>query len=204
MKKNCLQCNKEFSKPYVESVKAWNTRHKFCSQKCKNDSQKGKPLKHSNIGQIAWNKGLPAPWSKGNKYREGIPGYWKGKIRTVKDRITMSKAHIGKNVGEDNPSWNGGEYSESRSARKNIEYRLWRESVYARDHWTCQRCQDNTGGNLNPHHILNFAKWIELRFAIDNGITLCTKCHNKFHKKYGTRNNTQEQLNEFFNSTVVA
>jgi len=30
-----------------------------------------------------------------------------------------------------------------------------------------------------------------------NGITLSKKAHNEFHKKYGKRNNTPEQLNEF-------
>lgn len=30
MKKNCPQCNKEFSKPINESKKAWQFRHKFC------------------------------------------------------------------------------------------------------------------------------------------------------------------------------
>jgi len=33
-----------------------------------------------------------------------------------------------------------------------------------------------------------------IRFAIDNGITLCKECHQSFHKKYGKKNNTKEQL----------
>lgn len=40
--KNCQQCNKEFQKPYQESVKAWVKRHKFCSKACVYASWKGK------------------------------------------------------------------------------------------------------------------------------------------------------------------
>src|SRR3990167_9013050 len=80
--------------------------------------------------------------------------------------------------------------------RRSIEFRLWREAVFARDNWTCQKCKQK-GRELNPHHIKNFSNWIDLRFAIDNGVTLCKGCHLKFHKKYGQYKNTQEQLLEF-------
>jgi len=82
-----------------------------------------------------------------------------------------------------------------------IDFRLWRESVFARDNFTCQKCSDR-GGNLHPHHIKNFAQFQELRFAIDNGITFCKECHRIFHKKYGIKNNTQEQINEFLMDVV--
>ena len=70
------------------------------------------------------------------------------------------------------------------SDRNTKEYSEWRESVYKRDKYTCQICK-KVGGNLNAHHIKEYAKFPELRFEIDNGITLCEECHRKIHKKGG-------------------
>ena len=98
---------------------------------------------------------------------------------------------------EKTPGWKGGITSENLKARKLLEVRLWREAVYKRDKYTCQKCGDNRGGNLIAHHIRNFSEILELRTSIENGITLCEKCHILFHKTYGCRNNTKEQLKEF-------
>ena len=83
--------------------------------------------------------------------------------------------------GKDNPNWQGGITPKSIAIRMSIEYRLWREAVFARDNWTCETCKEK-GGRLNAHHIKSFSKFPELRFAIDNGQTLCRKCHRKIHK----------------------
>jgi 5-methylcytosine-specific restriction endonuclease McrA len=86
--------------------------------------------------------------------------------------------------------------SEHEKLRKCSDYKLWHKAVLERDNFTCQKCGQH-GGDLVVHHINNFAEFPELRFALDNGITLCETCHKKFHKIYGENNNTKEQLNEF-------
>jgi len=100
--------------------------------------------------------------------------------------------------GDKNSNWKGGITSESMKIRNSLEAKLWRDAVFARDGYICQKTGIK-GGKLVVHHILNFSSNPELRFAIDNGITLSLKSHIEFHKKYGNKNNTREQLNEFLN-----
>ena len=48
----------------------------------------------------------------------------------------------------------------------------------------------------------NFSTNIDLRYDVDNGITLCEECHlinyqDSFHSIYGEKDNTPEQIYEF-------
>lgn len=75
--------------------------------------------------------------------------------------------------------WKGGITPLNMKIRHSVEYKLWRESVFARDKYTCIWCKDDKGGNLEADHIKPFSLFPELRFAIDNGRTLCKPCHKK-------------------------
>ena len=74
-------------------------------------------------------------------------------------------------------NWQGGKTKENDIVRKSQEYKDWRTSVFERDNYTCTWCGDNRGGNLQADHIKPFAHFVELRFDIDNGRTLCKECH---------------------------
>jgi len=105
-------------------------------------------------------------------FENGHPTWNKGR----KIATNTGRTHFGK--GKNHPDWRGGVTPKVRRLRTSIEYRLWRESVYARDAWTCQDC-GKKGEKLNAHHIKSFLQFPKLRFAIDNGVTLCVKCHRK-------------------------
>ena len=105
--------------------------------------------------------------------------------------------------GEKASRWKGGLTSIAEVIRSSKKYNQWRQSVFIRDNFTCQECGDESGGNLEVHHCKKFfselleevRKYLPLLslydgamiytplWDIDNGVTLCERCHDKKKKK---------------------
>lgn len=113
-----------------------------------------------------------------------------GRKHTLETRRKISEAH----KGERSYMWKGGITSINEQIRRSLEYKLWRESVFERDNYTCVWCGARGGQgkrvDLHADHVKSFAYYPELRFAIDNGRTLCVPCH-KTTDNYGGRNINQ-------------
>ena len=92
----------------------------------------------------------------------------------------ISIAHKGKpklfNRGENSNFWKGGITPINAKIRTSLEYKIWRRAVFERDNYTCVWC-GKKGVYIEADHIKPFAHYPELRFAIDNGRTLCKSCH---------------------------
>lgn len=69
---------------------------------------------------------------------------------------------------------------DNHKKRLNYPYRKWRNQVIERDK-RCVKCGSTE--SLVAHHIMPFAKYPELRTDLNNGITLCDKCHKELHKE---------------------
>jgi len=114
-----------------------------------------------------------------DKSKIGKPN--KSNTKFKKGFIPWNKGLKGYRSGELNNKWKGGITPINEKIRKSEEYREWRIAVYRKDYFTCQECGEK-GKNLHAHHIKKFYKFPELRFNIDNGITLCEDCHRIKHQ----------------------
>ena len=143
-------------------------------------ANKGRHLSEEQKRKISENQ-------KGRKLSEK----WKKSISIANKN--SKRVHRGSN----HPFWKGGITPINYKIRKSRECQLWKKSIFIKDGYTCQKCLKKENIELHPHHIKNFSDCLKLRFEIDNGITFCKDCHQKFHKKYGQRNNNKEQLDDF-------
>lgn len=196
---NCSCCGKEFNilKCTMKNSDGSLKKNFYCSKECK--------IKHQK--EIL--KGENNPNYKGGKIK--IKCDFCGKVfYRERNRYTVDNKHYYCSqkcksehqrtilLGKNNPSYINGLSHDYRVRFRIIEgYKTWREEVYKRDNYTCQCCGNNKGHNLNAHHLESYNKNKNKRTELENGITLCDKCHKKFHKMFGYGNNTKEQFKQF-------
>ncbi len=101
----------------------------------------------------------------------------------IKISIPGARKHRGSKSRKWNPLLTDKERAKKRDEGPSRE---WRVGVYERDDYTCRDC-GHRGHDLHAHHIIPYAQEQSTRFAVENGITLCVKCHRLFHTQYGYR-----------------
>ncbi len=152
---------------FIKGQPSWN-KGKKCPQISKAKTGKKRPDMIGNTNGFV--KGKPSP-RKGEK---GKNTSWNKDLRAKDDsRILAGKKH---------PRYKDGLSYGYKTGYYSADYKKWRTSVFKRDEFKCQCCEQ-VGGELNAHHIKQFAFYPKLRFVIDNGITLCKECHKLIHKK---------------------
>ena len=195
---SCSFCNKTFQ---IQNKRIKLAKNLYCSIECKN--------KHHSVFMSGKNnsnyKGkIICYCGTCNKKIELIPSLY-GVSKThfcSKECVYMYNRHRYK--GENNPNYNPNLSNEDREKSRHIpEYKQWVLDVYRRDKFKCVCCNDNSSGKLIAHHLNGYNWDKENRLNLDNGVTLCIKCHNKFHRIYGYGNNTKAQFEEFIQNMLI-
>jgi 5-methylcytosine-specific restriction endonuclease McrA len=176
----CKQCNKEFT--------TYHRSTKFCSKDCASASYI-KP----KVKLICANCNIEF---------ERQPSY----LLVMKNRNHTKafccegcrKEHHKK---ENSPNWIHDRSKlklEDVSFRTSIDMKKWKVDVFTRDNYTCQLCKNRSGKEnhvtLNAHHIVRIKDNKDLAHDIENGITLCEKCHKKTYGKEKTYEDTFRAL----------
>lgn len=121
----------------------------------------------------------------------GNPMFGKARPKEVKAKISRSRVLSGVAQGARNPNWKGGRSfarGERYRAMQTAGYKNWRRAVFERDDYTCQNKEcGHRGGDLEAHHVKPWSTFPELRYSVDNGLTLCLKCHRKTFKGCRTK-----------------
>lgn len=173
----CFQCGQEATKKGCQ-VGKWDKQ--FCSRECQ--------IKHYRLNRAQFS-GENSP-----KYTKvSVNCEWCGKSYKTcfctKDEARFCSKQCRSNwqsdmmKGENHHNWQGGITGKRALDMTSREYKNWRHEVFKRDDYTCKKCGDKKGGNLQAHHIKEWAKYPDLRHKIDNGITYCEDCHIKIHSK---------------------
>lgn len=211
MKKICAKCFEE--KPISDFWKQKTTLDGF-NKSCKNCAstyvKKGKPKEnpswfkkghkciggfetrikkgqHLSVktqfkkGQTALNKGISPSEEVRTKIREKLKGF----VVPLERRIATSIFQKNRVKEGKHNNYKGGISKENQKIRASFEYKIWRESVFERDSYTCVLCgaknEKGLGKSVILHadHILPFSTHPEKRFDLLNGRTLCKPCHEQ-------------------------
>lgn len=210
--KSCKVCSREFSCPlrqngtqYQISLATWEKR-RFCSRVC---IMRGSDVRDKiSKSKLGYTRTLESRFKQSETT--------KGRIRnpfTNEWKANLSKAHLGI------PSWSKGltgfeiwgnkenhprwiedrttlqKYGDANKDRRSSAYADWRKQVWERDSWKCKIANADCSGRLEAHHILGWTEYVELRYEVNNGITLC-------HAHHPRKRAEEKRLSPYFQELV--
>jgi 5-methylcytosine-specific restriction endonuclease McrA len=180
---HCINCGNVY-----QAIQSEINRGKgmTCSRSCANEQRKAKqqgiarPLTEAALAvreTQAYKQKLSvaqtARWSDPTLYPQLLDAIQ----RRSKSRAWRNAAH--QQRGQLNPRFRG--VAERRRDDNRYAYRKWRTSVLRRDKMRCVDCGVQGPNGLQAHHLQHWKDAPELRFAVENGVTLCRACHLARH-----------------------
>ena len=174
---NCLICGADvYTYPKDHST----GRGKYCSRACNLEGRSRGMVTKSGKENPMYGRKRPKSEIENQKAAIAKNGHFrKGKHLSEEHKRRIGASNTGKCAKEKHPKWKGGITYQNSKQRCSWPYRQWKKQVFERDDYTCVRCGSRE--RVVPHHILDWAHYIEERFAVDNGICVCHICHMDLH-----------------------
>lgn len=136
-------------------------------------------------------------------YASGRTAWAKGRKFDAEHKKKLSETRIKNDItGEKHPRWVLDRSKLSKTNKSGVEYRHnplhreWSNQVKKRDNHTCKMKNSECCGKIETHHILSWMCYPELRYQLNNGITLC-----HFHHPRGKK--MEESMRQFFIEIVA-
>jgi len=117
----------------------------------------------------------------------------KGRKRTIESCKKISVALCKEKHYRWNP--NRDLVKKNKDGRNDCFYKDWRKKVWLRDKFSCKIDNPECSGKIVAHHIKRWADYPELRYQLNNGITLC-------HAHHPRKVAEEKRLEDFFKSIV--
>lgn len=118
-------------------------------------------------------------------YKKNNIPWMTGRKHTEETKLLISQKKLGRKQSSDEIEKR--RKSNIEAAKKYAKYNRnsnpairWAKDILKRDNYMCQKC-NLKDKKLHAHHIKSWKEFKDLRFDMDNGITLCASCHKKTH-----------------------
>lgn len=149
---NCLNCEEKF---IVQSYRD----AKYCSRKCKHEYNSNPIIQKpcSNCGKII------------DRKSQRFRGEHQFCSKECSDKFLSGKNHY---------EWKPELHKEHEAGL----LKRWARSIKKRDNYKCKKCGESERRLLEAHHIKPRKDFPDLKFEMNNGITLCLNCHIKEHE----------------------
>lgn len=189
--KNCEACGAIF---YVPKCLLYI---RCCSNKCANSFKVGRKLtkehKAKLRGRKSWNSGNDSSVTKSCLV---CSSSFKSRLKAMRkycSHTCSGKARSGQKAYQ----WKQDRVEIEVNKRRHwsTDYRKWRTAVFTRDGYKCKISDADCCAYIEAHHILSWKEYPNLRFNINNGITLCRVHHPR-------KRTEEKRLSPYFQSLV--
>lgn len=133
---------------------------------------------------------------KGVSYKQWLKSFWCSRSCFNSTRIGVKHTEEHNLSGENHWNWKEDRTQlAKRQERNDMAYKEWRRQVWVRDNYKCKIGNCDCKGKIIAHHILGWSLFPELRYEVNNGITLC-----QFH--HPLKRNDEKNLSPYFQELV--